>query len=209
MPATFKGKSRRQSSNRGGRRGGAARAQNPSSLTLSYNGPIEQPQAQQQPIVRLLSFAGAVASDATGAIKFVLGPGPVTSPDWSALAGLYAEYRVLGATFRWVPYFTGYSTSSTPLASSFVVLGLVRASSAAAFGSVALALSCIPRKVGPMGRAMRLDYKMNGAIEAGWINTASGGGNPCVFTLNSNGLTASSTYGNYVVETLVQFRNPF
>jgi len=189
-----------------GRSNGRANV-NPGFNVLTYTGPIEQPILQQQPIVRLFGSAGALASDGSGNINFVVSNSPTPSADWSAISGLYAEARILGSVFRLLPLFPGYSTTSTPLLASVWVLGLIRNGGASAFPNLGQALTGVPRKILTTGERASMTYKMMGAIEASFFNT-SGFTGTAAFTVTASGLTASSTYANYVIETLVQLRNP-
>jgi len=205
MPATFKGKSRRNSGKRGGNRGGSAAG--PSAAALTYNGPMVPKQSNQQTIIRPMALLQALSSDATGSIKTFIVIGVTSCPGWSQLAGQYSEYRVVSCRLRWIPLYTTYSTTSTPVLASTLVIGLVRDASITPYASATLAMNQWPKKFASIMQPQMMDYRMSGAAEALWLNTDS----PivaCSYTLNADGLTASSVYGNYSLELNVQFRNP-
>jgi len=54
---------------------------------------------------------------------------------------------------------------------------------------------------------MRVEFRMSGAVEASWFNV-TGVGATCTFTVNADGLTPASVYGQLIVEMMLQFRNP-
>lgn len=199
-----------KNSNRGknkkNRRNG--RGFNPPSTALTYTGPISANVPSMAPVTRNMVYASTVASNALGSIAFQYVVAATSLNEWSNFAALYSEYRIMAARIRWIPNYTGLSTASTPALSSMAVLTLTRDGTIVTPSSVLNALSIAPRVVSNIYSRMSLTYRMSGPLEASFHNTDAPAVGVCTFCLNSDLLTASSSYGTIQADVMIQFRNP-
>jgi hypothetical protein len=179
----------------------------PPAAAVMYNGPITPPQTNMMTITRRMALLNVISASGAGSIIVQITTLPSLTVQWSALVGLYTEYRVLAVRFRWLPLFTTYSTGSTPLLSSTLVLNLWRDPTITTPASAQAAMANWPCRFQPIMRPMSMDWRMSSTNEAQFRNTDT----PvalAAFTLNCDGLTNSAVYGNYSLEFLIQFRNP-
>jgi len=201
------GKNRKGGAKKKGR--GRSNAINPSPLALAYRGPITPNVPGMLPIVRMQTYAATISSNALGSIIANVVVAASVVSEWATMAGLYREYRILGATCKWVPNFTGYSTASTPPLSSMAVFTMSRDPSISLPATVLQALQINPRVIGNISNRLRLTYRMSGATEAAWHNTDSPAVGVASFTLNCDLLTVSSAYGTLQMDVMMQYRNPW
>lgn len=174
---------------------------------MSYSGPIKPPPQSNQMITRLLTSSNQTVANASGIISLGIGNSPNSATDWAGLAGLYTEFRTIGQRVRWIPLFTSYSTTSTPLLSVPLTLSLCRDSTISPPTTMATAIQFQPFKVAPVMQQQWIEGRMRGATDALWGNTAAPASTWVIF-ITAQGLTVSATYGYWISEFLVQFRNP-
>jgi len=183
------------------RRSNPSRSANISTQAQSYFGPLSMPQ-EQLSIVDLCYDLAAV-STAGGIINDVIGDYPVASPDWTGVAGLFAEYRVLAMTVRFIPNVTGATMGTLLYTPFYCVLDLT--SSITALTTYVAAANYALTKVNSLNVPWTMAHRMRGVEEAMFVPTSSAvvDYNFKVFAAT---LTASTSYGRYFVHWKCQFR---
>jgi hypothetical protein len=194
---------------RKGSRSGRSTTSTPttSELAIAYLGPIKPPMKSTSLVTRLVNSTGVIASSASGVITQGFTNNPSASPDFAVLAGVYTEYRVLGTRFKWIPYFTTYSTATTPPLATQLALSCSRDPGASIPATVSQAIQNQPYVVGPIMKEMSLEIRMRGVPDADFVNCRTPTQTWITYIVSSS-LSPSVPYGNYVVEFLIQFRNP-
>jgi hypothetical protein len=184
------------------------RGDGPSASSQRYSGSTVPKSivAQRHLTIKLLSFTQAVSSSAGGVINAVFGnTNPSSCGNWSSLAAVYDEYRVLAMRVHWVPS-NGYNkvvATQTCLNPLFVVLDR---DSATALTSTGAASGYDSVKMFDLERCFTYDeYKMDGPREASFITTATPTNLGGVLFF-ATGLSNSLQYGTVLVQFLTQFR---
>jgi len=199
------GKARKKS---GKKAGGRRNTMMPAATAMTYRGPISPMVPGIQPITRNMTYAATISTNALGSITQGVTVAVTSLQEWSQMAALWREYRILGARMQWIPNFVGYSTTATPLLSSMAILALSRDGTIVPPTTVLNALSIAPRVVFTIGQRRSLTYRMNGPLEASFHNTDAPAVGVATFTLNADLLTVSAAYGTLQMDVMVQFRNP-
>jgi len=187
--------------------------QGPSSVALSYRGPIWDGAYHEQRVTRChLLFATAnLNSTAGGVIATVISSSSVTFSNFAAYANIYDEFRVLGMQLEYFPANRYSKTTtvcmpgigvvdrndSTPLSAPSILYESTR--------QLSLEDPWTDRSEYRGSSVPALHIRMEGAEEAQWLSTGSTAAELYV-KLYFSGLTASTTYGVYYVRALVQFR---
>jgi hypothetical protein len=191
-----------------------------SSLALAYTGPIWNKQLQEQTdlITTTLVFYSGLISSAAGIIAPVYDQSMTSLTGWSTFAGIYDEFRVLGAQLEFFPA-NRYSKTTTTCIPG---VGVIDRDSNGALASTAQALSYSSVRMLSLedpwtdlseyrgSSVPALKYKMSGPKEALWVTTAT----PTPTTsptikIYFAGLSTSTYYGAVVARFLVQFRGKY
>jgi len=156
-----------------------------------------------------MTFAQNIASTAGGVINDVFGNDPSSCNDWTSLAAVFGEYRVLGTMFEFYPQ-NKYSKSVVITRPVAVVVDrststpLTSYAAAADFSSFHMASMDDELKRGSRDHPPVI-ARMSSTDEAAFRSTSSN-----VSTwwtkLYGDGLSASTTYGVNFVTYRVQFR---
>ncbi len=178
-----------------------ALSNNPATDALLYNGTLRM--AQEQLAVIDLCYDFAATSSAGGTIADVLGDYPVLSPDWTSVAAVFGEYRVLDMEVIYVPNVQGSTYSTLVYAPIYVILDLT--STSTALTSYASASNYAILQLNALNQRWRMYHRMNGVEEATFVPTASATID-YYFKTFATGLTASTTYGRYLIRWKCQFR---
>jgi len=164
--------------------------------------------AAMQTMTRVIGYQTAMATTGAGVLTGVVTNQPTGSPDWSALAGLYSEYRVLGFKVVYVPLYQNYipAIATSPKQQSALVWFGVRGSLTPPT-TYSEALGFGGSVVGHTQQRMTKVSRMNGVQEGAFINTG-GTGVSATLGFYADGLDFSTTYGYNYITWLIQFRNP-
>lgn len=179
----------------------------PSADAQSYHGPIilKSMKDETELYTVPLKFTGVVSSTAGGVIDsyYSNDPSSFALAEWTSMASLYGEYRVLGMEVRFAPY-NRYS-KTTVVCTPLLVL-IDRELPTASLGSYQTAMShdsCVIRTLeDPWVETAR----MENAEESQFRSTASA---TALFSIKfySDGLSVSTAYGRSFVVLLIQFRS--
>jgi hypothetical protein len=161
--------------------------------------------------VRVINEIGQLASTSGGVINNVISLSPSGFSDWSSLAPLYDEWRLLGCK---VIIYSALPLNSASLPASAVVVfdnddattGLSNQNQAldyrvqrqfntvwtsgVPYTLVAKKMSAADRSTGPL-----------------WNTTATPTASPCSFKFYSSGLSVSTTYLNVIFQLVLEFRS--
>lgn len=143
-----------------------------SATDVIYKGPVvSKLEKQQTKMIETVSFEDlTITTSGTSAISLAVPlSNPSSSTDWSTLAGVWDEFRVIASSAQFTPI-----TSSAPSTTMGCVVqaAVDRDSSAAPTSYAALANyeSCI---YFPVDKVKTLTWRMTGTNEANWINVNS------------------------------------
>ncbi len=179
---------------------------NPGPGVQNYHGPIipkamkEENELYSVP----LRFTGTLASTAGGVIDayYSSDPSSYALAEWTSLASLYGEYRVLGMVVEFAPN-NRYSKAATVCTPLLVLSD--RESPSSTLGSYQSAMSHESCRILTLEDPWKHSVKMSNAEESQFRST----GSPTpLFSVKfySDGLSVSTTYGRMFVVLLVQFR---
>lgn len=159
---------------------------------------LRQAHLANYPFTLRCGFDQALTSDGAGAIATVISNSPVQVQNWTNMAAVFDEYRVLAFIVRFEPYWTVNCTFA-PIAS------VIDRSDATALTGYGLAERYESHHKA-MGKAQwTQSWFMSEPLESDFISTASPTANGWIKAYSS-GNTASFTFGRYDVVLLVQFR---
>lgn len=191
---------------------GGKKAANASIIEQSmsrYQGPVK-------PVLSKLGFstvkkfacnAGAFVTTVggSGSGSYTLNPGTsaLAIADWSSWAATYSEYRLLAACLHFVPAFQSSYPTSTAVGGT-IAMFVDRDN-----GTSALSLSQILENEGSkfcsINQPLSVTFKMLGTNEAQFVNTASPI-SPATIRFTTSSLSASTTYGIFILEWLLEGR---
>jgi len=188
------------------KKSGKGELPNPSPNSQQFNGPIiSRNMRKEEEVVSIpLIFTGVITSSAGGEIDtyFSSDPAAYSLSDWTNLAGLYGEYRMLGIEVKFFPY-NRYS-KTTVVCTPLVVLA-DREAPSATLGSYQVAASHESARITSLEDPWTQSCKMQNAEESQFVAT-SGTVNLYSVKLYANGLSVSTVYGRVFVYMLLQFR---
>jgi len=203
------GKSSRKKGRKTGKRAAPrATGSGPPDGATVYRGPLRVPRNGQQAVVRNLNLTAVVQASSGGVVSASFSTNPSSSPDWSALAALYTEFRILALKVTYLPLynvaFAAVSNVNSGIPLAFCVSRNPSASPPATF---AAAIQIQPYRWFTASRSMSFSTRAMGTNEMAWLTTAAPAAYAQIFLVGS-GFTASQTQGTAISEFLVQFRNP-
>ncbi len=178
----------------------------PGPSAQTYRGPIIPKQMNEESELYTvpLRFTGLITSTAGGVIDAYYSddPSSYALAEWTALAGLYGEYRVLGMMMEFAPW-NRYSKTTTVCTPLIVLVD--RELPTAALGSYQVAIAHESSKIRTLEDPWKEIARMSNAEESQFRSTAS------TLALKSikfyaDGLSVSTTYGRSFVHLLIQFR---
>lgn len=178
----------------------------PNESAQVYKGPIILKNMKEEAELYTvpLRFTGTVASTAGGLIDayYSSDPNSYALAEWTALSGLYGEYRVLGMQMDFAPY-NRYSKSTTICTPLLVYSD--RESPTSSTGSYQTAMSHESCRILTLEDPWKHKIKMMNADESQFISTT---GTLVKFAIKfyADGLSVSTTYGRSFVVLLIQFR---
>lgn len=189
-----------------GRKGNPLVAHNPFQVNpnvIAYNGPVitKKDKEQIDTYVVVLKLVGNLSSTAGGGIAQTFSSNPSGAGDWSSLAAVWEEYRVLAMRLRFRPD-NRYSKTTTICRPGYVV---VDRGTSAALASIQAAANHESAKEVDLEDPWSIEAHMSNSNESSFIAVAS----PIAliwFKLWFDSLTASTEYGIYELSWRVQFR---
>jgi hypothetical protein len=177
----------------------------PSDDQLIYSGPIAFPGEAEGTAhsTQLMVFTGVVASSVGGAIdtNYSDDPNSYALAEWTALVGLFKEYRTLGFEVELVPY-NKYNSSNVKTS----LVTVADRDSSVGLGSYQTACSHASSKLHVMDDHIRVVMKSSGAEEMQFRSTSGTTGFKWI-KFYSDGLSISQNYYRAIVRLLIQFRN--
>jgi hypothetical protein len=198
---------RKSSSKRRPRRSAKRGSTHPSGASLVYRGPYKLPGAREQNTLYTMEIRSllTLSSSVGGVINQVFDNNPSGYQDWSSIAALWDEYRPLSIFVEYKPY-NRYSKVTTVTRPMYLVADR---DSVGALGSVNAAIQYESCRVVSLEDFWSSGVKTEGALSLGgttsWTTTASPVASYCLKTYTT-GLSASTTYGDVLVTTLIQLR---
>jgi len=179
---------------------------NPSPNAQQFRGPIisRNMRAEEEVVSIPLIFTGVLSSSAGGVIdtNYNSDPSGYGLSDWTGLAGVYGECRVLGLEVKFFPNnrYSKISVNCTPL----VVL-VDREAPTATLGTYQLAASHESARIVSLEDPWTEVAKMQNAEESQFLSTS---GTQALFSVKmyADGLTVTTQYGRCFVYLLIQFR---
>ncbi len=186
-----------------------ASALRPAPTALVYRGPSRIPlsTAQNDVFTTQINNQGALTTTAGGVIATVFDSysQASTPADWTNLANLYTEYRILSMDLEFLPWNKYNQPTTSALAPMYSV---VDRSNNTAIGSLAQVMAYDSVEAVEPSTYFKRVVKMNSAEEAQWIPTGS---SPATASrlyvkLYSSGNVASTTLYDFVARLVVQFR---
>lgn len=148
---------------------------------------------------------GPLSSDVTGTINIVIADNPSalgSNPNWTALQGVYDEYRILAVEMKYCPndrYNRGVSVYTAP------VYGVIDHDANTALTSYANAARYESCKQLSLDTPWTMIARMSEFSEATFLNT-NGPVSRYYLKFYGTGLTASTNYGRIIYTYRVQFR---
>lgn len=176
----------------------------PSPSALQYNGPIPA-NASEDGIVSVLRDVVAFNTGAGTSFVSYLDNNPSSTDNWSEYSTSWSEYRVLGIRFTYSPT---YVVNAAAVQTAPFVTSILHMKSTPAIASYPQALSYGNSRFGHISKPFVREWRMIGAEEGAWIDTAAPAGTTFVFTAYSETLTTALLYGTMLRTWLIQFRNP-
>ncbi len=182
---------------------------NPSPTALIYKGPSRLPKAPQQNDVysTQLNNQGSIVTSASGVIATVFDAyAQLSTPsDWTNLAGLYTEFRILSMEVEFVPWNTYNTPTTTALAPIYSVEDRT---SNLALSSIAGAMQYDSMKVTMPSKRFVRTIKMNSTDEAVWtpVGSSPATASRMYIKLYSSGNGNNVTVYDFVTRIIVQLR---
>ncbi len=175
--------------------------QDPVGFTPVYRGRIHLPQGFNQDIPIKMNQALQVAATTSGAgvIDLVFGNSPASLSDWTALSGMYNEYRCLGLELRYVPI---KQVASWAYGIAHTV---VDHDVSSALGGINAALQHESCKMYTMYSEWNRDAKASGVEEFDWIPVTAPVSNFYIKVYSSDNATIQ-TIGRFYLTYLLEFR---
>lgn len=178
----------------------------PSESAQVYKGPIILKNMKEEAELYTvpLRFTGVISSSAGGIIDsyYTSDPSSYALAEWTSMAGLYGEYRVLGMQMDFAPY-NRYS-KTTVVCTPLLVLS-DRESPTSLLGSYQNAMSHESSRILTLEDPWKHKIKMMNADESQFIATSSPAAKFAI-KFYADGLSVSTAYGRAFVVLLIQFR---
>lgn len=178
---------------------------NPPEECVVYTGPARIPKAVQERetvSVPINYGPSGQSGNGSGAVLGLWTNDPSGYQDWSSLAAVYDEYRVLSMTVKWLPV-NRYNQPTNVIVGTGVsaidrddVTSITTEAAMLEYGS-----AMIHNLADPWTRTV----KMAGIEDALWVTTATPKPTFCIKFVSQNN-TASVHYGNVYLLALCQFR---
>jgi len=177
--------------------------------SIVFRGPIRAIAAARDETLSTqeLTLVANLTASAGGVITPVWS-NPNAASEWSQLAALYEEYRVVGIRALYIPFYPHWGTTSALALNQGGIVwyplrnGSVLATSAATAFAFA---GAIPHAI--TDRAV-VENRMSSTNESDFTNTSAPVGLFAVAAYGT-GFTASTSYGTMFITWLVQFRSRF
>lgn len=175
---------------------------NPSPNSVSYTGPIMDAASAEQNDTISIAFAytAALTSNGSGVIAVAYGSTPTSASDWSSMAAIWEEYRVLA----WEVIYRPSNRYSRAVVTQPIIAVIDRANSTI-LGSYTGAASHESARFRDLDDPFNIRLHMSGTDESAWQLTASAV-NVNWIKFYADTLANSTQYGLVFVRARVQFR---
>lgn len=181
----------------------------PSVNALAYRGPLRAPATNtgNETDTVQLNFAATLQSSGSGVLATVFSPGTqvTSSADWTNIANLWEEYRILSWDIEMVPWNKYYGPTTNVLPPFYSVIDRVTAT---ALGSIADAIGYNSVMLHSASETMKRSAKMTGQDESAWTSTGSSPASAAQFYLKlyGSGFSNSINLFDYKMVYLVQVK---
>lgn len=175
-----------------------------------YVGPIDSPSFKMASDVHtfLCRNQGALASSGTGVINPVIDCylQASSSPEWAGLSPNFKEFRVLALKIEFIPW-NQYSKPTTTTTTPMYVTA--DRSDGTALSSLADAVKSASCQIYSIDNRWSRSIKMDGVEESLWtaVGASPATTNRFYLKLFATGLANSTSYADFLVTTVVQFKN--
>lgn len=171
-----------------------------SPASIEYTGPLTR-MDHDSTIITLFDNA-SISSNGTGEISGQFGNNPSNARNWTEMSTSWAEYRVLGIKYTYMPK---YSANTTTL-SGFSGYHSVVHGSPTVPASLAQGASTGDARIWNPFRPFVREWRMSEVDEAALQLTSTPSQNSFSMYLYATDATVSTLYGNIIIEYVVQFR---
>lgn len=192
------------------RKASSSTSRGPPVSAVVYRGPVvPRPRSVDQDMYvrRFTNYGGVQSFPLTGQISIPFVNSPVGYTEFSAVAGLYQEYRTLAQRVRWIPSAINYPSTASAILQGPLVFGVNRNAGTGTPNNILLASSNTDIVLGHTQTRMSKSVRAGSAQEMLFLTTATPAGTWTIYLLSDPILTVSQTYGYFLSELLVQFRN--
>ncbi len=159
----------------------------------------------------VLTTSGLLTSDSGGELKGIFSMDPSSSSNWSQLAVLYDQFRVIGGQLKLASY-TGNGASTASNSICAFVFDNDSSSTPSSIGDIAgySEITYLPT-LWTDGTIRTMNFKrpiIRGVVQGQqlWYNETSPGSSPGSLKYYATNLSGSTTYYSYVLEYLVEFQ---
>jgi hypothetical protein len=170
-----------------------------------YTGPLKSlaMRRNQSTFKKYGNYTAACTSTVGGVVSSAFVVSPATLDDWGNLQKDWAEYRILGFQVDYVPYHQG--SAVTGITDGILYMVIDRTSSTAALTSTQQAGDFEGCVYGCTNQRISQKAKASGANELAWVNMTVSSYWASIRTF-STALTASTGYGVFVVNIVIELR---
>lgn len=178
--------------------------------SVVYRGPISTPGMKSACDLHtfILVNNGQLISTGGGVIATVFDNNAqaAASPDWTGLIGLFKEWRILATEIRFNPW-NQYSKAST--VTTAPIYAVIDRTTATPLTSVLDALASTTCRQKSLENPWTITTRMNSVEEAVWTPSGSSlaANAKQYIKLYVSGLTPTTTYGDFITHSVVQFRS--
>lgn len=178
--------------------------QNPSTSITKYVGPISRVRSGSDTKSFFFNYQSAVTSNGSGVINLVIGNNPSVYVDWSNIAALYHEYRVLSLSVDFIPQNKYNQAAAAPA----IVSVVDHSTDVNVMTSYDTTIQFQSAKWHSLNDNFGRRTKMTGPDEAVFTPITTGV-NTFSVKFYADGCANSTTYGRVFATALVQFQNQF
>ncbi len=171
------------------------------SRIFKYTGPVKLPNHDEAVLTQKVNSSLTVAATTSGAgvIDLVFGNSPASLPDWTSLAAIWHEYRVLAMELHYVPI---KQVASWAYGIAHVV---VDRKNSAALGGITAAIQHESCELSTMYSPWKRVIKAQSVEEDGFVSTASPSATQYIKVYSSDNATIQ-TIGRFYLTYLLELR---
>jgi len=180
-----------------------------SAQSVIYRGPMNTASARAERTMKtvVLFENFTITSTAGGIINNVIVSSPGTVANWTDLAAVWDEFRILAIGMSYFPFnrYTKPVVTSATTPNCVPVFGVIDRDNSGALTSIAQATQYESCRMLSVEDPWTINIKMDGVEDAGFIGTGAPGSR-FYFKMFGTGYTASAGYGYLLQKYICQFR---